>query len=162
VRWAILCVVRWSASACLFALLVTVPSVAVAEEAVASDAVVDSAAVDSTAVEKGAYGAFGIGAAAFAGSMAAGIYALHLRLGLEQVCQPRSNCPLAAQANIDEMNSAALASTIIGVVGLGAMATGTILILVSKSRASDKKREADKARVAPLIGPTAIGLRLRF
>jgi hypothetical protein len=153
--------VRWSAFASLFAVLLAVPSVAVAAEADKHEPAEDSSAVDSTAVEKGAYGAFGVGAVAFAGSMAAGIYALHLRLGLEQVCQPRSNCPLAAQANIDEMNSAALASTIIGVVGLGAMATGTILILVSKKQAADK-RAAEEATIVPLIGPTAVGLRLRF
>ena len=153
---------RRSAAVLLLTALLLSPAARADDGGDSSDGADEAAqGADSTPIEKGAYASFGIGAAAFAGSMAAGIYALHLRLGLEEVCQPRNNCPLSVQPNIDEMNRAALASTIVGGVGLAAMAAGTILILLSKKSASEKPA-SKKQQASVSVGPAGVHAVFRF
>ena len=148
--------------AALLTMLSSVPE-ARADEAVAEDSAAEDGAAEDRAstLDIAAYTAFGFGAAGFAASIAAGIYALDRRLALEQVCQPHNNCPVVAGPFIDEMNQAATASTIAGVAGLVAMATGTVLILIPEDDTSDAN--ADTATwISPVIGAGSVGVLVSF
>lgn len=70
-----------------------------------------------------------VGGALLAGGAAAAIFALHKRIQLEAVCQPRDACPIATQPDIDEMNLAANIATGLSVAGWASAGVGAGLLL---------------------------------
>ena len=82
-----------------------------------------------SAIDIGGYVSIAMGGALLAGGAASAIYALHKRIQLEAVCEPRDQCPLAAAPDIDEMQLTAHIATGLSVPGFVSVAVGAGLLL---------------------------------
>lgn len=85
--------------------------------------------IGPSAIDIGGYVSIAMGGALLAGGAASAIYALHKRIQLEAVCQPRDHCPLAAQPDIDSMQLTAHLATGLSVPGFVSVAVGAGLLL---------------------------------
>ena len=82
-----------------------------------------------SAIDIGGYVTIAMGGALLAGGAAAAIFALHKRIQLEAVCQPRDHCPVAAQPDIDQMQLTAHLATGLSVPGFLSVGIGAGLLL---------------------------------
>ena len=104
--------------------------------------------------------AFSLGGAGLVVGAVMGGLALHEARTLDQLCQPKNQCPATAQGSIDAMNHLASGSTVgFGVLVAGA-ALGTVLLVTGGSGA--KAAPASSATATPWIGPGALGVRGTF
>ena len=80
-------------------------------------------------IDIGGYVSLAVGGALLAGAAATAIYAMHKRIQLEAVCQPRDDCPLAAAPDIDQMQLMAHLATGLSVGGFTSVGVGAGLLL---------------------------------
>ena len=82
-----------------------------------------------SAIDIGGYVSIAMGGALLAGAAASAIFSLHKRIQLEGVCQPRDQCPLAAQPDIDAMQLTAHIATGLSVPGFLSVGIGAGMLL---------------------------------
>jgi hypothetical protein len=111
-----------------------------------------------SAIDIGGYVSVSIGGTFLAGGAAAAIFALHKRIQLEAVCQPRDACPIATAQDIEDMQLAAHIATGLSVAGWVGMGIGAGLLLWPEGGAAESNASSPKVRV----GPGSVELRLHF
>jgi len=118
----------------------------------------------------------GVGGAGVALGSIFGALALGRRSTLDSACNPKSNCPLESQPDIDSLHSLATVSTVGFAVGGVGLATGLIVLLTSKSQAGAEVKSASTApsaggepgrpltrlSVTPFVGPRSFGFEGSF
>jgi hypothetical protein len=97
------------------------------------------------------YVTLALGGATLAGGGAAAIFALHKRIQLEQVCQPRDDCPVATAPDIEQMQTMAHVATALSLAGFVGVGVGAGLLLWPEDGQAQAR-----------ITPGGIELRLRF
>jgi len=87
---------------------------------------------DAPASRAGMWTAFTVGGAAAAVAVVTGAIALDLRLELDDVCQPRSQCPLDREDDIDRMVATANTATVATAVGAAGIGLGVVLYFLNR------------------------------
>jgi hypothetical protein len=118
----------------------------------------------------------GVGGAGIALGSIFGALALGRRSTLDGACNPKSNCPLESQPDIDSLHTFATVSTVGFAVGGVGLATGLIVLVTSKSQAGAEVKSASSApsargerdrpltglSVTPFVGPRSFGFEGSF
>src|SRR5262249_32129947 len=118
----------------------------------------------------------GVGGAGIALGSIFGALALGRRSTLDSACNPKANCPIESQPDIDSLHSFATVSTVGFAVGGVGLATGLIVLLTSKSQAGAEVKSASSApsaggepdrsltrlSVTPFVGPRSFGVEGSF
>jgi hypothetical protein len=102
----------------------------------------------------------GVGVAGLAVGVITGVLALDKAAALDEACPARAACPRENQTLEDDGRTLGTVSTVGFVAGGALVAGGVILLIVQPSFAGGEPEPgADAARLVPLRGPTALGLR---